>query len=328
MTTTLITGAAGQDGILLSQHLVAEGHRVIGLIKPGTEASVLHRYAPDVEILECDLADTVELHALLVAQAPDEIYNLGGISSIMESVNNPVMTHTVNVGAVETILGAMAEIGPPGACRFVQASSGTIFEGTEAPLQDESTPRTPHTPYAMAKAETMSLIARARDEQGLFASAAILYNHESPLRGEGFVTRRITMGAARIAAGLDDILELGNIDVCRDWGWAPDYVRGMRLMMAASRPDDYVLATGKVNWLKDFLAIAFEAAGIADWQDHVRTREDLRRTTDPTVLCGDAGKAYRELGWQHTMSFAGIAEAMVAYDMRLVEDPQSLWHES
>jgi GDPmannose 4,6-dehydratase len=327
MTSALITGAAGQDGILLSQMLLADGYRVRGLVKPGMDSSVLHRYAARVEVVSCDLGDPDALRAVIAADVPDEIYNLGGISSIMESVNNPQMTHQVNVGAVETILGAMAELAPLRGCRFVQASSGTIFEGSEVPFQNESTPRVPHTPYALAKAEAMERITAAREDQGLFASAAILYNHESPLRGSGFVTRRITEGAAQIAAGLTDVLELGNIDVCRDWGWAPDYVRGMRLMMAADQPGDYVLATGEINWLKDFLRLAFEAAGIADWQDHVHTRDDLRRTTDPTVLRGDSAKAQRELGWSRTRTFPDIAEAMVAYDMQLLKEPAALWHE-
>ncbi len=327
MKSALVTGAAGQDGILLAQMLLADGYRVRGLVKPGTDSSVLHRYADAVEIVSCDLGDPAALRAVIVDDVPDEIYNFGGISSIMESVGNPGMTRQVNVGAVETILGAMADLAPLHGCRFVQASSGTIFEGSEVPFQNESTPRVPRTPYAMAKAEAMELITEAREGKGLFASAAILYNHESPLRGSGFVTRRITEGAARIAAGLTDVLELGNIDVCRDWGWAPDYVRGMRLMMAADQPGDFVLATGEVNWLKDFLRLAFEAAGIADWQDHVHTREDLRRTTDPTVLRGDSAKAQRDLGWRRTRTFPEIAEAMVAYDIRLLEEPAALWHE-
>ncbi len=236
------------------------------------------------------------------------------------------MTRRVNVGAVETILEAMTTL--TNGCRFVQAASGTIFEGSDTAPQNESTPRSPRTPYALAKAESMDLIADARERGGLHASAAILYNHESPLRGSGFVTRRITESAARIAAGLQDSLELGNTEVCRDWGWAPDYVRGMRLMMAATVPDDYVLATGETHWLAEFLEVAFSAVGVQDWSAYVRTRDDLRRTTDPTVLCGDSTKAYRELGWGHTRAFADVAREMVAYDVRLIGDPQALWHES
>lgn len=328
MTRALITGAAGQDGVLLSQQLLADGYDVVGLIKPGTSAEPLERYAPEATVIECELGEVDEVTSTVVDVAPDEVYNLGGVSSIMESVNHPELTHRVNVGAVEAILTAMDILAPRVECRLVQAASGTIFEGTEVSPQDELTPRSPHTPYAQAKAETMDLIAHAREERGRFATAAILYNHESPLRGNGFVTRRITEGAARIAAGLADVLELGNLDVCRDWGWAPDYVRGMRLMLAAPTPQDYVLATGEVNLLTDFLRLAFTAAGIDDWTQHVRTRDDLRRTTDPSVLRGDSSKAYRELGWQHTRTFAQIAEEMVRYDLRLLEDPQALWHES
>jgi GDPmannose 4,6-dehydratase len=325
MTTALITGAAGQDGILLSQALVAEGHRVVGLIKPGTSGAVLHAYAPAVEVVDCDLADLPALHDLVVRLQPDEIYNFGGVSSIVESVNHPEMTHRVNVEAVASLLDTIATL--PGRCAFVQAASGTVFEGSEIEPQDESTPRTPRTPYACAKAETLDLVAAARDERGLHASAAILYNHESPLRGSGFVTRRITEGAARIAAGLQETLELGNIDVCRDWGWAPDYVRAMRSMALADEPDDYILATGEAHWLQEFLQIAFTAVGIDDWTQVVVTRDDLRRSTDPVVLRGDSSKAYERLGWQHTRTFSQIAEEMVAYDVRLVREPQALWHE-
>lgn len=326
MTTALITGAAGQDGILLAQMLVADGYRVTGVIKPGMSGAVLHAYAPQVDVVDCDLADADGLRRLVERVQPAEIFNLGGVSSIVESVNHPEMTHRVNVGAVETLLDAMAQLAQP--CRFVQAASGTVFEGSEAEPQTESTPRAPRTPYAVAKAESLDLVADARERRGLHASAAILYNHESPLRGSGFVTRRITEGAARIAAGLQDTLELGNIDVCRDWGWAPDYVRGMRLMADAAEPGDYILATGETHWLKEFLVLAFTAVGIDDWQDHVVTRDDLRRTTDPVVLRGDSSKAYTQLGWGHTRTFAQIAASMAAYDQLLIREPQALWHES
>ena len=326
MKSALITGVAGQDGILLSQMLLADGYRVTGLIKPGTSGAVLHAYAPQVEVVDCDLADASGLRAVIERSQPDEVYNLGGVSSIMESVNHPEMTHRVNVGAVETIIGALADL--PKACGFVQAASGTVFEGSEVEPQDERTPRKPKTPYALAKAESLDLVADARTKLGIHASAAILYNHESPLRGSGFVTRRITEGAARIAAGLQETLELGNIDVCRDWGWAPDYVRGMRLMMAADEPDDFILATGEIHWLKEFLALAFAAVGVDDWQERVETREDLRRTTDPVVLRGDSGKAHSVLGWSHTRTFAQIAQEMATYDVQLIDEPQALWHET
>lgn len=324
MPTALITGAAGQDGILLAGMLAADGYRIVGLIKPGTSADVLRAYVPSVDVVDVDLADSRGLAGLITQVAPDEIYNLGGVSSITESVQQPELTRLVNVGAIETILVVMRTL--PGPCALVQAASGAVFEGSDVEPQSETTPMAPRTPYAVAKAETIELIRSARAE-GLRASSAILYNHESPLRGSGFVTRRITEAAARIAAGLQGTLELGNIEVSRDWGWAPDYVRGMRLMMAADEPDDYVLATGVAHHLAEFLTVAFAAVGLDDWREYVVTRDDLRRVTDPTLLRGDSAKAVKALGWRHTRSFPEIAEAMVAFDRRLIREPQALWSE-
>ena len=327
----LITGVAGQDGTLLSQMLLADGHEVVGLVKPDHDYTTYSKYAPTAEVLECDLGDPNALEQLVIDVAPDEIYNFGGISSLVEASANPELTHIINVVAVEAILAGMKTLasrarGTTATVRFVQAASGTVFEGTEISPQDERTPRCPVTPYAIAKAQTLELIDIAR-AQGLFATAAILYNHESPLRGESFVTRRITHGVAKIAAGQQEFLELGNLDVSRDWGWAPDYVRGMRAMLAAKAPHDYVLATGQSHELKDFITQAFKAAGIHDWQSVVRTNDDFRRQTDPTLLRGNSTRAYKELGWQHTKSFEGIVEAMVAYDQLLLTDPEALWRE-
>jgi GDPmannose 4,6-dehydratase len=210
----------------------------------------------------------------------------------------------------------------------VQASSGTIFEKTDVAPQNEATPRAPYSPYAKAKAEAMELIAEYRSDHGVHASAAILYNHESPLRGSGFVTRRITEGVARIAAGLQQGLELGNLDVSRDWGWAPDYVRGMQLMMRTAEPRDYILATGQTHQLGEFLQLAFAAVGIDNWVDHVTVREDLKRDSDPVVLKGDSSAAYRDLGWQHTKSFAEMVQAMVDFDRELLVNPNALWSET
>ena len=324
----LITGVAGQDGTLLSQQLLAEGFEVVGLVKPGHDTSTLLRYAPQITVVSCDLGDPIQLEQLIIDQRPDQIYNLGGISSLVEAAEQPELTRRINVGAVESILSATRQLAQQGfQLRFVQAASGTVFEGTELSPQDERTPRCPLTPYAIGKAQTLELIDAARSE-GLFATAAILYNHESPLRGEGFVTRRITQAVARIAAGQQAFLELGNLDVSRDWGWAPDYVRAMRLMLAAEVPHDYVLATGQSHELTDFIAVAFKAAGIDDWQSLVRSNDDLRRHTDPTLLRGDSSRAYAELGWQHTKNFQEMAQSMVRYDQLLLDEPTALWHEA
>ena len=325
----LITGVAGQDGTILSQILIGEGYHVTGLIKPGTGADALLRYAPEVKILEVELSDQDHMEKTVVDTNPDEIYNFGGISSIVESVNNPELTHEVNVGSVQAILRGMATLQRnSNSPKLVAAASGTIFEGVDkAPQTEESIPE-PKSPYAQSKAEVIRLLKSARDEQGLFATAAILYNHESPLRGEGFVTRKITMAVAKISQGQQDILELGDIEVARDWGWAPDYVRCMQLMLGAPTPSNFILATGISHRLSFFVQRAFEAVGIINWQDYVVSTSENLRKVDTNLLVGDSRKAYIELGWRHTVDFDRIAAKMVQYDLELLKDPNALWRES
>ena len=324
----LITGVAGQDGTILSQFLVGEGYQVTGLIKPGTGFDTLLRYAPEVKILEVELSDQDHMEKTVVDTNPDEIYNFGGVSSIVESVNNPELTHEVNVGSVQAILRGMATLqGNSHSPKLVAAASGTIFECVDkAPQTEESIPE-PKSPYAQSKAEVIRLLKSARDEQGLFATAAILYNHESPLRGEGFVTRKITMAVAKISQGQQDILELGDIEVARDWGWAPDYVRCMRLMLGTPTPSNFILATGISHRLSFFVQRAFEAVGITNWQDYVVSTSDNLRKVDTNLLVGDSRKAYIELGWRHTVDFDRIAAKMVQYDLELLRDPNALWHD-
>jgi GDPmannose 4,6-dehydratase len=211
--------------------------------------------------------------------------------------------------------------------KLVAAASGTIFEGVDkAPQTEESIPE-PKSPYAQSKAEVIRLLKSAREEQGLFATAAILYNHESPLRGEGFVTRKITMAVAKISQGQQDILELGDIEVARDWGWAPDYVRCMRLMLGAPSPSNFIVATGISHRLSFFVQRAFAAVGITNWQDYVVSTSDNLRKVDTNLLVGDSRKAYIELGWRHTVDFDQIATRMVQYDLELLKDPNALWHD-
>ena len=228
----------------------------------------------------------------------------------------------MNVDAVAVLLEAMSTI--PGGCMF-QASSASVFEGVDVSPQTERSRRAPQTPYGKSKAEAMRLVDRARAEQRTFAVCGILYNHESPLRGEGFVTRRISMAVARIAAGLQDTLELGDVEVARDWGWAPDYVRGMQLMLRADVPHDYVLATGISHRLSFFLDKAFRAAGIPDWRPHVISTSDRTRAGDTNILVGDSRAAYLELGWRHTVDFDSMAALMVRHDMDLIADPDAIW---
>ncbi|MDO8307644.1 MAG: GDP-mannose 4,6-dehydratase [Actinomycetota bacterium] len=318
----LVTGAAGQDGTILSTLLAREGADVVAVVKPGSDTDLLLRYAPGIEIAECDLADAAGLRSLVRDAAPDEVYNLGGFTAPGESWEHQEEVRSINVDAVAVLVDAARQLG---GARLFQASSASIFEGTDMIPQTERSRRAPVTPYAQSKADAMDIIDRARADHGLFAVSGILYNHESPLRGEGFVTRRISMGVARIAAGLADELELGDVEVARDWGWAPDYVRGMQLMLRADVPHDYVLATGVSHRLSFFLSRAFRAAGIEDWSSHVRSMSDRKRANDTNMLVGDSVAAYRELGWRHTVDFDDVAARMVAHDIALLAAPGLMW---
>lgn len=318
----LITGAAGQDGTLMSTLLSRDGARVVGLVKTGTAHSRLLRYVPSIEVVEGDLGDDRLLRELVDEIQPTHVYNFGGFTTPGESWDHQEEVHQVNVDAVRVLLEGICALSEPS--RFFQASSAQIFEGTDRSPQDEAFDVSPINPYAKSKAEALKIVREFREQRQLFAVSAILYNHESPLRSDHFVTRKVSMAVARIAAGLQDVLELGDIDVARDWGWAPDYVRAMRLMTEAESPQDYVLATGISHRLSFFVTKAFAAAGIYDWQAHVRT-SGSDRPVDTNKMVGDPRKAYRELGWRHTVDFDGMAAAMVHFDQTLLGHPEALW---
>jgi len=327
----LITGAAGQDGSILARSLRIAGSSVLGLVKPGHDPADLvrlKRYAPGTEIVECDLRNGDDLARLVRDYAPHEIFNFGGISSIVESIKNPELTHEINVGSVSALLAGIRSVRSSGSGlspRLVTAASGAIFEGVDRSPQNEETEPAPNSPYAKSKSEVISMLREARKSEGLFVTSAILYNHESPLRGEGFVTRKISMAVARIAAGSQSVLELGDTEVARDWGWAPDYVCGMQLMVAADQPGDFVLATGISHRLSFFIDRAFAAAGIVDWSDLVVSTEINQRKADTNLLVGDSRRAYLKLGWRHTVDFDSMAAVMVRFDVALLTDPELLW---
>ena len=317
----LVTGAAGQDGTILCTLLRREGADVTALVKPGTSTDHLLRYAPGTTVVEQDLADTKGLRSTVTDASPHEVYNLGGFTAPGESWSHEDEVRVVNVDAVAAILEAVETLPD---CRMFQASSASIFEGVDRAPQTERMEREPKSPYAVSKRDAMDLVDDARD-RGAHAVAGILYNHESPLRGENFVTRKVTMGVARIAKGLQSVIELGDIETARDWGWAPDYVRAMQLMVRADVPHDYVLATGISHRLSFFIDKAFAAAGIDDWHDLVISTADNSRRVDTNLLVGDSRAAYLELGWRHTVDFDSMAAIMVGHDMALLDDPEALW---
>ena len=315
----------------MARSLRLEGSSVLGLVKPGHDAddiSRLKQYAPGIEVVECDLRNQDELVRLVRDFEPHEIFNFGGISSIVESIEQPELTREVNVGSVEALLAGMREVRAVSSSvspRLVTAASGTIFEGVDRSPQNEDTEPAPNSPYAKSKSEVIAMLKQARQDEGLFVTSAILYNHESPLRGEGFVTRKISMAVARITAGLQSLLELGDIEVARDWGWAPDYVRAMQLMVTAEVPNDYVLATGISHRLSFFIDRAFAAAGIENWADFVVSTEVNQRKADTNLLVGDSRRAYLDLGWRHTVDFDSMAKEMTRFDIALLKIPDLNW---
>ena len=319
----LITGAAGQDGTILATLLHREGIPVWGLTNPGTSHSRLEAYVPGITILDIDMEDADSVRQAIGEVQPTHIYNFGGFTAPGESWDHPEEVQRINVDAVAAMLSAARELTDP--ARFFQASSSHIFEGTDRSPQNEGFELSPHSPYARSKADALNLVRKYRDEHGLFAVSGILYNHESPLRTENFVTRKVSKAVAEIARGKRDILELGDIEVARDWGWAPDYVRAMRLMMEAPNPSDYVLATGISHRLSFFVEKAFAAAGIRDWRPHVKSAGS-DRPNDTNKMVGDSARAYRELGWRHTVDFDSMAGAMVRFDLQLQDQPDALWH--
>jgi len=247
----LITGAAGQDGTILATMLAREGAALVGVVKPGTPFSRLERYVPGMEIAEVDMADVDVLRNVVHEMEPTHIFNFGGFTAPGESWDQEDEVYRINRDAVVGMLDAACTLSEP--ARFFQASSSHIFEGTDRSPQNETFELSPKSPYAKSKAAALEAVREARTTRGLFAVSAILYNHESPLRGENFVTRKVSKAVARIAAGLQDTLELGDIEVARDWGWAPDYVRAMVLMLQADEPRDFVLATGISHRLSFFI---------------------------------------------------------------------------
>ena len=319
MTVALVTGVTGQDGGYLAERLVADGVVVHGLVHEGDAAlAELQARAPEVVLHEGDLRDGPSLAQVMASVAPDLVVNLGGISSVAFSWEQPVLTAEVTGLGVARLLEqawVLQERGHP--VRFLQASSAEVFGAAEQSPQDESTPLRPNSPYGAAKAYSHHLVQVYRG-RGLHASNVILYNHESPRRPTSFVTRKITQGVARIAAGAQDELALGNLDARRDWGWAPDYVDAMVRALSHDRADDYVVATGEAHSVEEFVAAAFARVGVHDWKGYVRVDERFVRAVDTALMCGDATKARRELGWAPTVDFSELVGRMVDHDVQLV----------
>lgn len=320
-----ITGITGQDGSYLTELLLGKGYVVHGLVRRSStlETSRLKHLFADKQIFEkklffhyADLADTTAIRRILTATAPSEVYHFAGQSDVGLSFEIPESTCELTAMGTLRMMEALRDL--PHIPRFLHASSREIFGTPSVSPQDEQTPINPTSPYGCAKAFATQLVRVYRESYKLFFCNAICYNHESPRRGENFVTRKISLAAARIKLNVQQDLHLGTLDCRRDWGFAKDYVEAMWRMLQQDSPADFVLATGQSHSLEDFLRTAFDRVGL-NWKDHVRINDRLRRPADPVDLLGDSAKARTVLGWSPTLGFEQLVNLMVDYDLRFVE---------
>jgi len=321
MKTAMITGITGQDGSYLAELLLEKGYRVVGL-KRRTSTICTERinaiYDHKNFVLRYfELNDTGCMWRLLKEYKPDEIYNLAAQSHVRVSFEVPESTTDTIVMGTLRLLEAVRHVVPN--ARFYQASSSEMFGDNPENPQDESTALSPASPYACAKVYAHHLVRNYRESYGLHASSGILFNHESPRRGETFVTRKITMAAARIKLGLQNKLYLGNLDAQRDWGFAGDYVKMMWLMLQQDTPDDYVVATGETHSVKEFLEVVFNHAGL-DIEKYVEQDERLFRPHEVPLLLGDARKAQDKLGWEPEVRFKELAIMMYEADLEAAKN--------
>ena len=316
----LITGITGQDGAYLSRFLLEKGYRVYGLDRrtsmPTTERLRYLGVADDVTLLDGDITDQGSLLRTLRVAQPDEVYNLAAQSFVGSSWQQPLLTsHVTGLGAVN-LLEAIREFNV--GIRFYQASTSEMFGLSTAPTQSEGTQFYPRSPYAVAKLFAHWTTINYRESYGLFACAGILFNHESPIRGLDFVSRKITDGVARIKCGMSRELRLGNLEAKRDWGFAGDYVDAMWSMLQAAGPREYVVATGRTVSVEDFCRQAFEYVEL-DWREYVKADAKLVRPAEVSMLCGDATKIKTELGWKPETSLEDLIAMMVDADLRRVK---------
>ncbi len=320
MKRALITGITGQDGSYLAELLLGKGYEVHGVVRRSSSASTGRLDAAGgsdgrLVLHHGDLNDGVSLTRLVAEVRPDEVYNLGAMSDVRVSFEVPEYVASTNGGGTVRLLEAVRSAGLDH-CRYYQASTSELF-GLTPPPQSEGSPFHPRSPYGTSKLFAHWCTVNYREAYGMYAVSGILFNHESPRRGEQFLTRKVSRAVARIEAGLQDELALGNLDAVRDWGFAPEYVEGMWLMLQHDEPTDFVLATGSGTTVREFVETAFAHAGLT-WSDHVRHDPALERPAEVHALVGDAGKAHQLLGWKAQTHAEDVARIMVDADRALL----------
>ena len=312
--TALITGITGQDGSYLAEFLLEKGYHVHGIVRRASTETFerINHLRERVTLHQADLLDQTSLARVLEQVQPHEVYNLAAMSFVPTSWQQPVLTAEFTAVGVTRVLDALRQVCPR--ARFYQASSSEMFGKVHETPQKETTPFHPRSPYGVAKVFGYWMTVNYRESYGLHASNGILFNHESPRRGENFVTRKITMAVARIKAGLQEKLALGNLDARRDWGYAAEYVDAMWRMLQQDEPDDYVIATGATHTVREFVEIAFDRAGL-DWQKYVEIDPKFYRPAEVDLLIGDPSKANNVLGWTPHTSFRELVGMMVDTDL-------------
>jgi GDPmannose 4,6-dehydratase len=321
MTSALITGITGQDGLYLAELLLAKGYDVYGLVRGqnNPKYELVRETVPDVRLLTGDLTDLSSLMRALDASQPQEVYNLGAISFVAYSWENAHVTTEVTAKGVLNILEATRlHAGDDiGSVRFYQASSSEMFGKVQQVPQREETLLWPRSPYGVAKVFGHYMTINYRESYGMHASSGILFNHESPRRGPEFVTRKVSQAVARISLGLQDRIVMGNLDAKRDWGFAGDYVEAMWRMLQQDEADDYVVSTGETHTIRELLDVAFARVGIDDWSGYVQQDPQFMRPAEVDLLIGDASKAADKLGWKPTVGFTELVNMMVDSDLEL-----------
>lgn len=311
----LITGITGMDGSHLADFLLAKDYEVFGLVRRVSTPNIVNiaHIVDKVHLLNGDLTDQNSLLRALKDCEPDEVYNIGAQSFVKESWSSPETTSNVTGFGCLRMLEAIRESKRP--VKFYQASSSEMFGKMSTKLASENTIFYPRSPYGVSKLYAHWMTINYRESYGMFNCSGILFNHESERRGLEFVTRKITDGVAKIKLGLEKDIKLGNLDAIRDWGYAPDFVEAMWMMMQVNEPSDYVIATGKTHTVRDFLTLAFKEIGIDDWTNYVKSTSDNMRPAEVDYLCGDYSKAKNTFGWQPKHSLEQIVQIMVKTDL-------------
>ena len=316
--TALITGVTGQDGSYLADYMLSQGYRVVGMVRRSSTVTFdrIRHIQDKIQVVQGDLLDLTSLMDILREHRPNEVYNLAAQSFVPTSWKQPVLTGEFTALGVTRMLEAVRMVDP--AIRFYQASSSEMFGKVQEVPQTEKTPFYPRSPYGVAKVYGHWITVNYRESYNLFACSGILFNHESPRRGLEFVTRKVTHTVAKIKLGLAGELRLGNLEAKRDWGYAPDYVRAMWLMLRQDRPEDYVVATGETHSVRELCQVAFDRVGL-DWQRYVVVDPAFIRPAEVDHLIGNPEKAGRVLGWEPSVTFKQLVELMVDADLEMLQ---------